>query len=181
VTDPHFNPNELDDLRTDIEAMRAKPEAPDPHPTAYTVLYDLYRRLECPVAVDPGDPEDCANVAAESVRALLAAGLLPPEGAETRTEHEIEWRKIGRTRGGVQELTYWDLDEAALANEVAAAARLGREPVSHRWREVRTWGSPAYLTDGPRYVGPWVDAVRLAVGDSKDSVQDPSVSGEETP
>lgn len=48
------------------------------HPGAYQLLYDTYRAMGCPVAVDPCDPDDCANVAAESVRVLLAAGFLPP-------------------------------------------------------------------------------------------------------
>jgi hypothetical protein len=45
------------------------------HP-AFQVLYDLYRGMGCPAVVDPVDPEDCAGVADESVRALLLAGLL---------------------------------------------------------------------------------------------------------
>jgi hypothetical protein len=42
---------------------------------AETVVFDALRALGCTTgAVDPIDPEDCASVAAESVRALRAAG-----------------------------------------------------------------------------------------------------------
>lgn len=42
------------------------------------VLYDAYRRMGCASPVDPADPEDCASVAAETVRVLRRAGYLPP-------------------------------------------------------------------------------------------------------
>lgn len=63
-----------------IEAVLADEDGePLPNPAAYNVLYALYRHLDCIVPVDPADPDDCANVADVSVRALIAAGLLQPQ------------------------------------------------------------------------------------------------------
>lgn len=39
-----------------------------PHPQAFRVLYDAFRALECTVALDPADRDDCASVADEAVR-----------------------------------------------------------------------------------------------------------------
>lgn len=57
------------------------------HP-AFAVLANHYRHLNCGQVVDPVDLEDCGNVAAESVRVLLNAGLLadPAEVSRLRTE-----------------------------------------------------------------------------------------------
>lgn len=53
---------------------------PSPHPRAFKVLYEAFRALDCTTALDPDDKDDCASVADEAVRALIAAGLLVMDG-----------------------------------------------------------------------------------------------------
>lgn len=49
---------------------------------AENVVFVALRSLGCATAVDPSDPDDCASVAVEAVRALRTAGLLPAPAAE---------------------------------------------------------------------------------------------------
>lgn len=93
--------------------------------------------------------------------ALFKAGLLLPEGAETRTEYGVE---TGPAYTGLvpPRQTYI---------------------VSHGTIEPKVPTGRVYsrLVTGWLPVDEQPDAVRLAVGDSNPSVQDPSVSVEETP
>jgi hypothetical protein len=77
-------------------------DLPDPHPDAFKVLYDAYRTLGCVAAVDPVDPDDCASVAAESVRVLLAANLLVPPGVEITEEWAVRLTWTENFGGGFE-------------------------------------------------------------------------------
>ena len=47
-----------------------------PLDAAELVVYERLRRMGCEAAVDPLDPEDCADVAGAAVDALRKAGML---------------------------------------------------------------------------------------------------------
>jgi hypothetical protein len=118
------------------------------HPAALKALYDAYRAMGCIAAVDPADPEDCANVAAESVRVLAAAGLLLPEGAEQRTEWGVWW--YGLVGNGIH-LTREGFTSKRMAEDYAPS-RIGDYGITRYeiWkREHRNWA------DGSSWSGPW--------------------------
>lgn len=81
----------------DVAAGQADEESPtvwEKHP-AFRILVNLYRQHECPGTVDPLDPEDCAGVAAATVRALMQAGWLTAE-----SEFQFAAVVDRRTHGG---------------------------------------------------------------------------------
>lgn len=63
--------------------MTTRDAAADAHPRedAVQVICRALSFLNCPVPVDPYDPEDVYSVASEAVWALIRAGLLNPEAA----------------------------------------------------------------------------------------------------
>jgi len=106
------------------------------------LLYDAYRAMGCPAAVDPVDPDDCASVAVESIRVLRAAGRLLPDGGETRTD----W---GVRSGDDYAIDCSDSDEAhrwavrdvlILRGRGRDAALIRRE--IHRWPDGSSWTGP---------------------------------------
>jgi len=66
----------------------ASAEEPDHLDPDEMLLYRLYRHLDCGTPVDRTDPEDCANVAAESIRVLRAAGRLSSDVGEARAGYD---------------------------------------------------------------------------------------------
>lgn len=97
--------------------------------------------------------------ARSALDALVKAGLLLPEGAETRTDEiEVCWQSenssIDRTIAVLE-----NYDDEQLAVYLAAGRRRGYEPTAVKRRSVYKYA------DGGTYVTGW-DAVRLAEGDS---------------
>lgn len=104
------------------------------------------------------------NITAEAcavLDALAAAGLLLPEGAETRTEWGVWW--YGPIGDGIR-LTQDKFASRAAAGQ-HAPTRIGDYGITRY--EIRRRIHRVF-PDGSSWSGPWEpDAVRLAVGDSK--------------
>lgn len=60
--------------REALDAPRSEEDGAELLDRAELAVYEALRALGCPVAVDPADPDDCASVAVEAVRALRNAG-----------------------------------------------------------------------------------------------------------
>lgn len=71
-----FTRSEARKLAAALVAGADQIEPPASDETAVRLLAEHYQRLGCPGTVDPNDPEDRLNVAAESIRVLRQAGFL---------------------------------------------------------------------------------------------------------
>lgn len=91
-----------------------------------------------------------AGSCADILDALYEVGLLLPPGGETHQEAEVEYRRVGRTRGGVEEKTYRGWDPDYRAREFEAALECGHEVIGERVRTVVDW------PDGTKLTGPWI-------------------------
>lgn len=115
---------------------------------------------------DPSRCLSCRGNAMLVLDALAAAGLLLLEGAETRTE----WgTRITWDDGAVE--------DSACPSEAFARRRVAMHAEKRAHRP--GWRAAAELISREIRTGPWapVDAVRLAVGDSKPTQDPDEVSG----
>lgn len=111
------------------------------HPEAFAALYDLYQTLDCQPAVDR------TNLAQESVRVLLAAGLLIPPGVGGGcTQWGVRWGRKDRlvegpdaeatARQDVADLNSFRDDEPPeVQAKMTRAAVIRRVGVFTEWRE----------------------------------------------